>query len=60
MTNIENKIFSYYSRDSDLYDEFLIKKGRLKMCIKKKLIFMENAPLRTAKLNSKAKSYFFN
>jgi hypothetical protein len=36
MTNIENKIFSSYNRDSDLYDEIFDKKGKIKNVYQKK------------------------
>lgn len=61
MTNIENKIFSSYNRDSDLYDEIFDKKGKIKKVYQKLFnLYGEHSIEDYVKLNSKAKSSFFN
>ncbi|AIZ42561.1 circularly permuted type 2 ATP-grasp protein [Cellulophaga baltica] len=61
MTNIENKIFSSYQRDSQLYDEIFDEEGAIKQVYQKLFnLYGEHSIEDYVKLNSKAKSSFFN
>ncbi|SMC52592.1 circularly permuted type 2 ATP-grasp protein [Cellulophaga tyrosinoxydans] len=61
MTNIENKIFSAYQRDSALYDEIFDEDGTIKQVYQKLFnLYGEHTIEDYVKLNSKAKSSFFN
>ncbi|QXP52721.1 MULTISPECIES: circularly permuted type 2 ATP-grasp protein [unclassified Cellulophaga] len=61
MTNIENKIFSSYQRDSQLYDEIFDEGGAIKQVYQKLFnLYGEHSIEDYVKLNSKAKSSFFN
>ena len=61
MTNIENKIFSAYQRDSALYDEIFDEDGTIKQVYQKLFnLYGEQTIEDYVKLNSKAKSSFFN
>ncbi|MBO0593079.1 circularly permuted type 2 ATP-grasp protein [Cellulophaga sp. E16_2] len=61
MTNIENKIFSSYERDSELYDEIFDAEGKLKEVYQKLFsLYGEQSIDDYVKLNTKAKASFFN
>ncbi|ADV50695.1 protein of unknown function DUF404 [Cellulophaga algicola DSM 14237] len=61
MTNIENKIFSSYERDSELYDEIFDAEGKIKEVYQKLFsLYGEQSIDDYVKLNTKAKASFFN
>jgi uncharacterized circularly permuted ATP-grasp superfamily protein len=61
MTNIENKIFSSYEKDSELYDEIFDADGKIKEIYQKLFsLYGEQSIADYVKLNSKAKASFFN
>ena len=61
MTNIENKIFSSYERNPELYDEIFDENGNLKEVYQKLFnIYGEHSIEDYVKLNAKAKASFFN
>jgi len=61
MPNLQNQIFSSYQRNPDLYDEIYDSEGNLKEIYKKLFhLYGEHSIVDYVKLNSKAKSSFFN